>query len=72
MVFRCPVWSGVSRTIRTRRRRSLRVTSAARVSRLEVTPVAISDMLRIEQGATTMPRVRNEPLDGAAPRSPTG
>ena len=58
---------GVSRTISTSLRRSFSVTSAARVSRFEVTPVAISDIERMEQGATIMPEVRNEPLEiGAA------
>ena len=66
---KCPACSGVSRTISTSRRRSFSITSAARVSRFEVTPVAISDMLRIEHGATIMPRVLNEPLASAAPRS---
>jgi hypothetical protein len=51
MVRRCPVCSGVSRTMSTSRRRSLSTTSAARVSSVDVTPVAISDMVRIEQGA---------------------
>ena len=40
---------------------SFRTTSAARVSAVEVVPVAISAIVRIEQGAITMPRVRNEP-----------
>ena len=35
----------------------------------EVTPLAISLMERIEHGATTMPRVRKEPLETAAARS---
>ena len=72
MVRRCPVCSGVSRSSRTSRRRSFNVTSAARVRRLAVTPVATSDIVRTEQGATIMPRVRNEPLLIDAPRSPTG
>ena len=50
-------------------RRSLRTTSAARVSAEDVVPVAISAMVRIEQGATIMPRVRNEPEAIAAPTS---
>ena len=67
MVRRWPVCSGVSRTISTSRRCSFRVTSAARVSSVVVTPEAISDIDRIEHGATTMPMVRNEPLEiGAA------
>ena len=69
MLRRCPACSGVSRTISTSRRRSFSTTSAARVSRPEVTPLAISAMERIEHGATTMPRVRNEPDEIAAPMS---
>ena len=64
--------SGVSRSSRTSRRRSFNVTSAARVSRLAVTPVAISDIVRTEQGAMIMPSVRKEPLLIDAPMSPTG
>ncbi len=44
----------------------LQVTSAARVSRPDVTPVAISAWLRMEQGATTMPRVRRSGGDRGA------
>ena len=40
---------------------------AARVNRVEVTPVAISDRVRTEQGATSMPPVLNEPLAIVAP-----
>ena len=69
MVRRCPVCRGVSRTIRTRRRRSFSTTSAARVSSPEVTPVAISAWLRMEHGATIMPRVRKDPDAMAAPMS---
>ena len=72
MLRRCPLCSGVSRSISTRRRRSFNVTSAARVRRLEVTPVAISAMLRTEQGATIMPRVRKLPLETEAARSAMG
>ena len=43
--------SGVSRTIKTSLRRSFSTTSAARVSSVGVTPLAISARLRIEQGA---------------------
>lgn len=50
-------------------RRSLSVTSAARVSSDEVTPEAISPTLRIEAGAMSIPRVRNEPEDNGAPTS---
>ena len=61
-VFRWPLCRGVSRNISTRRRRSLRVTSAARLSSDEVTPQAISDADFTEQGATSIPKVRKEPL----------
>ncbi len=71
MFFRCPLCSGVSRTISTRRRRSFKVTSAARVRRLVVTPQAISASERTEQGAITMPAVLKEPLEIAAPMSST-
>ena len=43
---------------------------AARVIRLAVTPVAISLMVRTEQGAISMPRLLNEPEAMAAPTSP--
>ena len=69
MLRRCPVCSGVSRTISTSRRRSFSTTSAARVSRDEVVPIAISDKERIEHGATIMPSVGYEPLEIAAPMS---
>jgi len=72
MLRRWPVWSGVSRTIRTSRRRSFSTTSAARVSRLAVAPVAISARLRIEQGAMIMPTVLNEPLLIGAAMSAAG
>ena len=70
MDLRWPPCSGVSRTINTSLRRSLRVTSAARVSSVVVTPVAISDIERIEHGATIMPAVRNDPEEIAAAMSP--
>ncbi len=38
-------------------------TSAARVKSVVVTPDAISDIERIEHGATIIPAVRNEPLE---------
>ena len=69
MARRWPRCSGVSRTISTRRRRSFSTTSAALVSSDELMQVAISPKLRIEHGATTMPMVRNEPLEIAAPIS---
>ena len=61
MVRRCPICSGVSRTISTRRRRSFSTTSAARVSSVPVVPAAISDIDLIEHGATIMPSVLNDP-----------
>ena len=45
MFFKCPACSGVSRTIRTSRRRSFNITSADRDIRLAVTPDAISAMV---------------------------
>ena len=71
MLRRWMACSGVSRAISTSLRRSFSTTSAARVSRLELMPLAISPRLRIEQGATIMPMVRNEPLEIAAARSST-
>src|SRR5579871_4211961 len=71
MVRRCPPWSGVSRTASTSRRFSLSTTSAARDNSDEVTPLAISLIVRIEQGATIMPMVGNEPDEIAAPISLT-
>ena len=58
MLRRCPRWNGVSRTMSTSGRRSFSVTSAARLISDEVTPLAISDSVRIEQGATIIPSVR--------------
>jgi hypothetical protein len=48
----------------------LSTTSAARLNKVVVTPLAISAMLRIEHGATTMPIVLNEPEEIGAARSP--
>ena len=62
MVRRWPRCNGVSRTRSTSRRRSLSTTSPARVNSVEVTPVAISDRLLMEHGATIIPMVWNEPL----------
>lgn len=62
MFSSCSWWSGVSRTISTSVLRSFSITSAARDIRLEVTPLAISDMVRMEQGAIIIPSARNEPL----------
>ena len=67
-----PRCSGVSRSISTSRRRSLRQTSAARDTRLVVVPVAISDIVLIEQGAMIMPSVLKDPLEQAAPMSCSG
>ena len=64
--------SGASRTISTSRRRSFSTTSAARVSRLSPKPWAMAASERIEQGATSMPSVRNDPLEMLAPRFCTG
>ena len=58
------------RTIRIKGRFSFKHTSAARVSSEVVTPVAISLMLRTEQGATIMPAVLKLPLEMGAPISP--
>src|SRR3989344_944666 len=67
MLRRCVRCRGDSRTISTRRRRSLRATSAARVSRLSASPCAMAASVRMEQGATTMAWHWNEPLAMAAP-----
>ena len=69
MLRRCARFSGASRASSTRRRRSLSVTSAARVTRLSDRPCATPASVRIEHGATTMPAVRNEPLASTAPMS---
>ena len=53
-------------------RRSFKVTSAARTSRLDAMPVAIADIVLIEHGATTIPSVGVEPLAMLAPMSSTG
>ena len=62
MVLKWPKWSGVSRTININGRRSFNDTSAARISRFELIPPAIADMVWIEHGATIIPSVLNEPL----------
>ena len=72
MLRKCPTCSGVSRTASTSRRRSLSTTSAARDNSEDVTPEAISLMVRIEHGAMTMPIVGNEPEEIAAPISAFG
>ncbi len=55
--LRCPRWNGLSRTIRINLRLSLRITSAARIMRLELMPPAMADMVWMEQGAITMASV---------------
>lgn len=62
MFSKCKPWRGVSRTISTSFFFSFSITSAVRVRRLAVTPVAISDMVRMEQGAMIIPSARKEPL----------
>ena len=70
MLRRCARLNGVSRTIRIRRRRSLSVTSAARVSRLSPKPCAIAASVFIVQGAITIAAVSKLPLAMQAPISP--
>ncbi len=65
-VRKCPRWSGVSRTTSTSVRRSFKQTSAARASRLSASEYAIAAALFIEQGITSIPSVRKEPLEIAA------
>ena len=69
MLRRCPKCSGVSRTIRISLRRSFKHTSAARMSRFELSPAAIADILCTEQGAITMPSTGNDPLAKRLPMS---
>ena len=64
-----PKWKGVSRSMRTTRRRSFSCTSAARVKRLDVTPVAISPIVRTLHGAINMPSVLKDPDAMLAPTS---
>src|SRR5690349_8871100 len=71
MLRKCARLSGVSRATSTRRRRSLSITSAARVSRLSAKPFATPASVFIEHGAITMPSVRNDSLATAAPISRT-
>ncbi len=59
--------SGDSRTARTRRRRSLSTTSAARWTRSLPSPWAIAPRVLTLQGAMTMPMVTKDPLEMAAP-----
>ena len=54
------------------RRRSFSITSAARLSKVVVTPVATTAKVWTEQGATSMPMARNEPLAMEALTSFTG
>ncbi len=53
-------------------RLSFKITSAALVSRLEVIPPAIADIVWMEQGATTMASMALEPLARRAPISSNG
>ena len=70
MLRRWMVEKGHSRTASTSLRRSFRVTSAARSSRLSLYPVAMPATVFILQGTTIIPAVRKLPLAGAAPISP--
>jgi hypothetical protein len=72
MFSRCTSLSGVSRTARTSRRRSLSTTSAALCTRFSQWPWATAANVRTLQGTMTMPSVTNEPLDTAAPWSFSG
>ena len=45
----------------------MRVTSAARVSRSALWELAMADRALIEQGATSIPLDRNDPLAGDVP-----
>ena len=60
---KCAILSGVSRTINTNLRRSFKITFAVIVTKLLVYPVAIEDSEFIEQGATSIPFVLNDPLE---------
>ena len=62
MLSSCTSDSGVSRGTRISLRRSFRCTSAARWIRLPEAPWAIALSVPPEQGQTTMPSVRDEPL----------
>ncbi len=66
----CPICSGVSRGISTSRRRSFSTTSAARCTRWSPFPVAIAASVRTLHGAISIPSVKNDPLQIAAPMSP--
>jgi hypothetical protein len=70
MFRKCARLNGVSRTINNRRRRSLSVTSAARVRRLSPKPCATAASVFIEQGAITIAAVSKLPLAMQAPMSP--
>ena len=69
MLRRCARLSGVSRGTSTRRRRSLRTTSAALETRSSACACATAASVFIEQGAITMPSVRYEPLEIVAAMS---
>ena len=74
-VSMCCRWiscSGDSRTPSTSRRRSFSTTSAARGIRLSPVHVAIWPSVFMLHGRTTMPSVRNDPLEMAAPWSVEG
>jgi hypothetical protein len=64
-----PAWKGVSRNIKTTRRRSLRQTSAARAASSPLKQLAIPLKVFIEQGATNIPSVLKEPDEIDAPIS---
>ena len=68
---RWPEWSGVSRIATSSVRRSLSTTSAARLIRSPVLPIATLDIVLIEQGAMIMPFEWKEPDEIDAPILPT-
>ncbi len=65
-------FKGVSRWQTINRRRSLRVTAAARVRRFEPLPVAMAPIEVDEQGRMTMPSWRKLPVAMTAPTSLLG
>nr|CRL71094.1 hypothetical protein CPGR_00605 [Mycolicibacter nonchromogenicus] len=69
MFSRCISLSGASRVTRISLRRSLSVTSAARVIRLSLKPIRIALNVFMLHGHTTIPSVRNDPLEILAARS---
>lgn len=62
--------NGVSRGTRTSGRRSLSVTSAARVIRLSAKPCRIAASVFMLHGTTTMPDTGYDPDETVAPNSP--